>query len=144
MARLISLVEDASPKLREVAAALSPHTGHAQVIGLTGSPGVGKSTTTTALVRSFRKAGKRVGVLAVDPSSPVSGGALLGDRVRMQDHALDRDVSRRPPTARAGRAFRDQPQLLGTRTISASPWPPPPHSAAAPTPPPRRLSSRAR
>jgi LAO/AO transport system ATPase len=92
VARLISLVEDASPVLREVAAALSPHTGHAQVIGLTGSPGVGKSTTTTALVRAFRRAGKRVGVLAVDPSSPFSGGALLGDRVRMQDHAGDGGV----------------------------------------------------
>ena len=89
VARLISLVEDASPALREVAAALSPYTGHAQVLGLTGSPGVGKSTTTTALVRALRQAGKRVGVLAVDPSSPFSGGALLGDRVRMQDHAGD-------------------------------------------------------
>jgi LAO/AO transport system ATPase len=92
VARLISLVEDASPALREVAAALAPHTGHAQVLGLTGSPGVGKSTTTTALVRSLRQAGKRVGVLAVDPSSPFSGGALLGDRVRMQDHAGDPGV----------------------------------------------------
>jgi LAO/AO transport system ATPase len=92
VARLISLVEDASPALREVAAALAPHTGHAQVIGLTGSPGVGKSTTTTALVRALRAAGKRVGVLAVDPSSPFSGGALLGDRVRMQDHAGDSGV----------------------------------------------------
>jgi LAO/AO transport system ATPase len=92
VARLISLVEDASPALREVAAALAPHTGHAQVLGLTGSPGVGKSTTTTALVRAFRQAGKRVGVLAVDPSSPFSGGALLGDRVRMQDHAGDSGV----------------------------------------------------
>ena len=92
VARLISLVEDASPALREVAAALSPHTGHAQVLGLTGSPGVGKSTTTTALVRALRQAGKRVGVLAVDPSSPFSGGALLGDRVRMQDHAGDSGV----------------------------------------------------
>jgi LAO/AO transport system ATPase len=92
VARLISLVEDASPALREVAAALSPYTGHAQVLGLTGSPGVGKSTTTTALVRALRKAGKRVGVLAVDPSSPFSGGALLGDRVRMQDHAGDSGV----------------------------------------------------
>ncbi|WP_040338290.1 methylmalonyl Co-A mutase-associated GTPase MeaB [Candidatus Blastococcus massiliensis] len=89
VARLISLVEDASPALREVAAALAPHTGGAQVLGLTGSPGVGKSTTTTALVRALRQAGKRVGVLAVDPSSPFSGGALLGDRVRMQDHAGD-------------------------------------------------------
>jgi LAO/AO transport system kinase len=100
VARLISLVEDASPALREVAAALSPHTGHAQVIGLTGSPGVGKSTTTTALVRAFRAAGKRVGVLAVDPSSPFSGGALLGDRVRMQDHAGDTGVYIRSMAAR--------------------------------------------
>ncbi|MEP9361469.1 methylmalonyl Co-A mutase-associated GTPase MeaB [Nocardioides sp. CN2-186] len=92
VARLISLVEDESPKLREVMAALAPHTGNAQVIGITGSPGVGKSTSTNALVAELRKNDKRVGVLAVDPSSPFSGGALLGDRVRMQDHALDRDV----------------------------------------------------
>ncbi|MGY5882914.1 methylmalonyl Co-A mutase-associated GTPase MeaB [Modestobacter lacusdianchii] len=92
VARLISLVEDASPLLREVAAALAPHTGRARVLGLTGPPGVGKSTTTTALVRAFRQAGQRVGVLAVDPSSPFSGGALLGDRVRMQDHAGDGGV----------------------------------------------------
>ncbi len=92
VARLISLVEDASPVLREVAEALTPHTGSAQVLGLTGSPGVGKSTTTTALVRELRRAGRRVGVLAVDPSSPFSGGALLGDRVRMQYHAGDSGV----------------------------------------------------
>jgi LAO/AO transport system kinase len=92
VARLISLVEDESPLLREVMAALAPHTGHAQVIGITGAPGVGKSTSTSALVSQLRKDGKRVGVLAVDPSSPFSGGALLGDRVRMQDHALDREV----------------------------------------------------
>ncbi|MGY1856714.1 methylmalonyl Co-A mutase-associated GTPase MeaB [Modestobacter sp. SYSU DS0290] len=92
VARLISLVEDASPLLRAVAAALAPHTGNARVVGLTGPPGVGKSTTTTALVRAFRARGERVGVLAVDPSSPFSGGALLGDRVRMQDHAGDPGV----------------------------------------------------
>lgn len=92
VARLISLVEDESPLLREVMKALAPHTGHAQVVGLTGAPGVGKSTSTAALVAELRRAGKRVGVLAVDPSSPFSGGALLGDRVRMQDHALDPDV----------------------------------------------------
>jgi LAO/AO transport system kinase len=73
-------------------AALAPHGGHAHVIGLTGSPGVGKSTTTSALVQAYRKRDQRVGILAVDPSSPFSGGALLGDRIRMQDHALDRDV----------------------------------------------------
>jgi LAO/AO transport system ATPase len=92
VARLISLVENDSPVLREVAAALAPHGGHAQVVGLTGSPGVGKSTSTNALVTTLRAAGKRVGVLAVDPSSPFSGGALLGDRVRMQDHATDEGV----------------------------------------------------
>jgi LAO/AO transport system kinase len=92
VARLISLVEDESPALREVMAGLAPHTGNAQVVGITGSPGVGKSTSTNALVTALRAAGKRVGVLAVDPSSPFSGGALLGDRVRMQDHALDRGV----------------------------------------------------
>jgi LAO/AO transport system kinase len=98
VARLISLVEDASPLLREVMAGLAPYAGSAredggaQVVGVTGSPGVGKSTSTSALVGALRKQDKRVGVLAVDPSSPFSGGALLGDRVRMQDHALDREV----------------------------------------------------
>jgi LAO/AO transport system kinase len=92
VARLISLVEDGHSALREVMAALAPHAGSAWVIGLTGSPGVGKSTTTTALVGAFRERGLRVGVLAVDPSSPFSGGALLGDRIRMQDHALDPEV----------------------------------------------------
>jgi LAO/AO transport system kinase len=92
VARLISLVEDASPQLRKVAEALAPHTGRAQVVGLTGPPGVGKSTSTSALVSAYRRQGKRVGVLAVDPSSPFSGGALLGDRVRMQEHATDDQV----------------------------------------------------
>jgi LAO/AO transport system kinase len=92
VARLISLVEDASPLLREAMAALVPYGGHAVVIGITGAPGVGKSTATSALVGALRQTGKRVGVLAVDPSSPFSGGALLGDRVRMQEHALDPDV----------------------------------------------------
>ena len=92
VARLISLVEDGHPALREVMAALTPHSGTAHIIGITGSPGVGKSTSTNALVGAFRARGKRIGVLAVDPTSPFSGGALLGDRVRMQDHALDPEV----------------------------------------------------
>lgn len=71
---------------------ITPYTGKARVIGLTGAPGVGKSTTTNALVSELRRRGARVGVLAVDPSSPFSGGALLGDRVRMQDHATDPGV----------------------------------------------------
>ncbi|SEC80024.1 LAO/AO transport system kinase [Nocardioides exalbidus] len=100
VARLITLVEDASPLLREVMTALRPYAGHAHVLGITGAPGVGKSTSTNALVAAMRRAGKRVGVLAIDPSSPFSGGALLGDRVRMGDHALDRDVYIRSMGAR--------------------------------------------
>ncbi len=92
VARLVSLVEDASPALRQVAAALTPHTGHARVVGITGAPGVGKSTTTSALVGALRARDLRVAVLAVDPSSPFTGGALLGDRIRMQEHALDAGV----------------------------------------------------
>jgi LAO/AO transport system kinase len=92
VARLITLVESGSAKLREVAEQLMPFAGHAQVVGVTGSPGVGKSTSTSVLISALRADGKRVGVLAVDPSSPFSGGALLGDRVRMQDHATDPGV----------------------------------------------------
>jgi len=92
VARLISLVENGDPRLPEVAAALAPYAGNAQVVGLTGAPGVGKSTTTNELVRALRKAGHRVGVLAVDPSSPFTGGAILGDRIRMQDHTMDPGV----------------------------------------------------
>ena len=95
VARLISLVEDdttGGPVLREVMRLVAPFTGRAAVIGITGSPGVGKSTSTSAYVTAFRARGQKVGVLAVDPSSPFSGGALLGDRVRMQDHAGDDGV----------------------------------------------------
>ncbi len=90
--RVISLVENRSSQLPALARDLARDTGRAHVIGLTGAPGVGKSTTTAALVGALREQGRRVGVLAVDPSSPFSGGALLGDRVRMQAHALDPGV----------------------------------------------------
>jgi LAO/AO transport system kinase len=92
VARLITLVEEASPLLRDVMSRLQEHPGSAHVLGITGPPGVGKSTSTNALVAALRRTGRRVGVLAVDPSSPFSGGALLGDRVRMGDHALDPGV----------------------------------------------------
>ncbi len=92
LGRLVSLVENGSPRLRDVMKLIAPLTGRARVIGLTGAPGVGKSTITGALVRAHREEGLRVGVLAVDPTSPFTGGALLGDRVRMQDHATDGGV----------------------------------------------------
>lgn len=92
LARAITLVENGSEALREIMAGLAPHTGRARIVGFTGSPGVGKSTTANAVVRAARARGLTVAVLAVDPSSPFTGGALLGDRVRMQDHATDPGV----------------------------------------------------
>ena len=90
--RLISLVEDGGDGLGEVMQRLYPRTGTGYSIGITGAPGAGKSTLTEKLIARARKDEHRVGVLAVDPSSPFSGGALLGDRVRMQSHATDPDV----------------------------------------------------
>ncbi|HWJ67399.1 MAG TPA: methylmalonyl Co-A mutase-associated GTPase MeaB [Nocardioides sp.] len=98
--RLVSQVEDESPLLPELMRALAPHTGHARIVGLTGSPGVGKSTSTNALIGELRRRDQRVAVLAVDPSSPFSGGALLGDRIRMGDHVLDPGVFIRSMAAR--------------------------------------------
>jgi LAO/AO transport system kinase len=92
IARAISLVEDGDDGLPALSAGVFPHTGSAATIGLTGAPGVGKSTIATALVRTARANDRRVAVLAIDPTSPYTGGALLGDRVRMQEHATDPDV----------------------------------------------------
>jgi LAO/AO transport system kinase len=92
VARLITLVEDGGADLGAVMEELYPHTGSAYTIGITGAPGSGKSTLTEKVVARARKDGCSVGVLAVDPSSPFSGGALLGDRVRMQSHATDPEV----------------------------------------------------
>ncbi len=92
LARLLSLVERGGNDAREVARLASPHTGRGYVVGITGAPGAGKSTLTSAVIGVLRARGARVGVLAIDPSSPYSGGAILGDRVRMQDHAHDEKV----------------------------------------------------
>jgi len=92
VARAISLVEDGDPGLEALSAGIYGSTGRAATIGLTGAPGVGKSTLAGALVRVARANDLRVAVLAVDPTSPYTGGALLGDRVRMQDHATDPGV----------------------------------------------------
>jgi LAO/AO transport system kinase len=93
IARLLTRVEDGSEdRLRDAVRQLHPRSGWAHLIGLTGAPGVGKSTITSALVAEWRRREHAVGVLAIDPSSPFSGGALLGDRVRMQDHVMDEGV----------------------------------------------------
>jgi len=92
MGRLISLVEDGAPALGPVMHDLYVRTGHVYSVGVTGAPGAGKSTLTERLIAEIRRHKERVGVLAIDPSSPFSGGALLGDRVRMQAHATDPGV----------------------------------------------------
>src|SRR4030066_2454344 len=90
--RLIRNLEDDLPEAKSAIKRIFPHTGRAHVIGITGAPGAGKSTLVDALIASFRKKEKTVGVLAVDPTSPFTGGAILGDRIRMQRHAEDPGV----------------------------------------------------
>lgn len=90
--RLISLVEADAPSAKEIMKQIYPKTGRAQVIGVTGSPGAGKSTFVDRLIAQFRAENKKVGVIAIDPSSPFTGGAILGDRLRMQSHAIESDV----------------------------------------------------
>jgi LAO/AO transport system kinase len=91
-AKLIRDIDDGAQGTGEILKALCRHTGKAYVVGITGAPGVGKSTVVDQMVRGLRKKGKTVGVLAVDPTSPLSGGAILGDRIRMQRHSLDDGV----------------------------------------------------
>ncbi len=91
-ARACRLVDDAVPGHRELLKGLFPHTGRAWIVGVTGNPGAGKSTLTDRLVAHLRKQGRRVAVVAIDPTSPYSGGAILGDRIRMQRHFADPDV----------------------------------------------------
>ncbi|MCX5824740.1 MAG: ATP-binding cassette domain-containing protein, partial [Deltaproteobacteria bacterium] len=90
--RLIRNLEDELPGAKNAIRRIFPHTGRAHVVGITGPPGAGKSTLVDALIASFRKQEKTVGVLAVDPTSPFTGGAILGDRIRMQRHAEDPGV----------------------------------------------------
>lgn len=91
-ARLMRELDDGRPEAREILKEIYRHSGRAHIIGITGSPGVGKSTLTDRLIHFLRQEGKTVGVVAVDPTSPFSGGAILGDRIRMQRHALDEGV----------------------------------------------------
>lgn len=92
LARVISLVENEMPDKEEVLSELHQHTGRGYILGFTGSPGAGKSSLVDSIIREIRKRNQTVGVIAVDPSSPFSGGAFLGDRIRMNEHALDEGV----------------------------------------------------
>jgi LAO/AO transport system kinase len=89
LARLLTQIENATPLADEALAALFPHTGRAHLIGVTGAPGTGKSSLVNELTKAFRQAGRTVAIIAVDPTSPFTGGAILGDRIRMQSHAGD-------------------------------------------------------
>ena len=117
LARLITVVENRGAALPSLMSRLHPHTGRAHVIGITGPPGAGKSTLTDRITARFRAAGHRVGIVAVDPTSPFSGGAVLGDRIRMQSHFLDSGVFIRSLASRGShggvaRATRDVIRVL--------------------------------
>ena len=117
LARLITMVENRAPDLPAIMSRLHPRTGRAHVIGITGPPGAGKSTLTDRATARFRAEGHRVGIVAVDPTSPFSGGAVLGDRIRMQAHFLDpgvfiRSLASRGSHGGVARATRDVIRLL--------------------------------
>ncbi len=117
LARLISLVEDEAPSAREALATLYPHTGQAHLVGVTGAPGTGKSTLVNEIAKEYRRRGLTVGIIAVDPTSPFSGGAILGDRIRMRELAGDpgifiRSMATRGSLGGLARATSDAVKVL--------------------------------
>jgi LAO/AO transport system kinase len=123
LARLLSLVERGGPTAREVGRLTHPAGGQAYTVGLTGAPGAGKSTLTNALVREVRRHDVPVAVLAIDPSSPFTGGAILGDRVRMADHATDPGVFIRSMATRGHLGGLSLATLEAIRALDATGWP---------------------
>jgi LAO/AO transport system kinase len=124
LARLLSLVERGGEPAREVGRRSHPLSGQAYTVGLTGAPGAGKSTLTSALIGHLRAHGQAVGVLAIDPTSPFSGGAILGDRVRMQDHATDPEVFIRSMATRGhlGGLALAVPEAIRLLDAVGKPW----------------------
>jgi LAO/AO transport system kinase len=120
ISRAISSVENEDAKYRALLSELYPHTGAAFIIGVTGPPGTGKSSLVDLLVKKYREKGKRVAVLAVDPSSPISGGAILGDRIRMLEHSLDPDVYIRSMASRGSEGGLSRVSRNAVRILDAS------------------------
>src|SRR3546814_3974176 len=123
LARLLSVVERGGPPARELGRLTHPLGGQAYTVGITGAPGAGKSTLTSALVGEVRGDGEAVAVLAIDPSSPFSGGAILGDRVRMQDHTGDPGVFIRSMATRGPPSRLALSTLEAIRALDAACWP---------------------
>ena len=124
LARALSAVEEGGEDAREIGRLAHKHGGTAYTVGITGAPGAGKSTLTSALIGVVRSGGEEVSVLAIDPSSPYSGGAILGDRVRMQDHALDDGVFIRSMATRGhlGGLSLATPQAIRVLDAAGKPW----------------------
>jgi LAO/AO transport system kinase len=118
LARAISVVENRTPGWSELLKAIFPHSGQARILGLTGPPGAGKSTLVDQLARFYRKQGRNIGIIAVDPTSPYTGGAILGDRIRMQEHSSDagiyiRSMATRGSLGGLARTTADVSTILG-------------------------------
>ena len=124
LARLLTLVERGGPAARTVGSSTYAQTGAAYTVGLTGAPGSGKSTLTSAVLAAVRANGERIAVLAIDPSSPYTGGAILGDRVRMSDHALDEGVFIRSMATRGhlGGLALATPEAVRVLDVAGFPW----------------------
>src|ERR687883_1562064 len=120
LARAISLVEDDDPEGWEIVRDVYPSTGRAAVVGFTGPPGVGKSTLIAALTKARREAGRDVAVLSIDPTSPFSQGALLGDRIRLSDHFLDAGVFIRSMATRGALGGLSEGTLQAALLMGAS------------------------
>ena len=119
-ARLITLIENDKKERKEILKALKPHTGSAHIVGITGAPGSGKSTLIDSLIRLLRKNKKTVGVIAVDPTSPITGGSILGDRIRMRNHSMDDGVFIRSMATRGEMGGISQSALDAASVLDAA------------------------